>query len=56
MAVFRIERTKNYTVMSNYHLRDITIVSLHQNAQCGGPLHYGRAEIQRYVRQVPLYG
>ena len=31
-------------------------VSLHQNAQCGGPLHYGRAEIQRYVRQVPLYG
>ena len=22
MAVFRIERTKNYTVMSNYHLRD----------------------------------
>jgi len=22
MAVFRVERTKNYTVMSNYHLRD----------------------------------
>ena len=22
MAVFRIERTKDYTVMSNYHLRD----------------------------------
>ncbi len=22
MAVFRIERTKNYTIMSNYHLRD----------------------------------
>ena len=22
MAVFRIERTKNYTVMSNYHLKD----------------------------------
>ena len=22
MAVFRIEKNKNYTVMSNYHLRD----------------------------------
>lgn len=22
MAVFRVERTKNYTVMSNYHLKD----------------------------------
>jgi len=22
MAVFRIEKTKDYTVMSNYHLRD----------------------------------
>ena len=22
MAVFRVERTNNYTVMSNYHLRD----------------------------------
>ena len=22
MAVFRIEKTKNYTVMSNFHLRD----------------------------------
>jgi hypothetical protein len=22
MAVFRVEKTKNYTVMSNYHLRD----------------------------------
>lgn len=25
MPVFRIERTKNYTVMSNYHLRDSRI-------------------------------
>ena len=25
MAVFRVERTQNYTVMSNYHLRDKTI-------------------------------
>lgn len=25
MSVFRIERNKNYTVMSNYHLRDTTI-------------------------------
>lgn len=25
MSVFRIEKTKNYTVMSNYHLRDITL-------------------------------
>ncbi len=25
MAVFRVERTSNYTVMSNYHLRDKTI-------------------------------
>ena len=22
MAIFRIEKTKNYTVMSNYHLKD----------------------------------
>ena len=22
MAVFRIEKTRDYTVMSNYHLRD----------------------------------
>ena len=27
MAVFRVERTQNYTVMSNYHLRDKTISS-----------------------------
>ena len=25
MAVFRVERTQNYTVMSDYHLRDKTI-------------------------------
>lgn len=25
MAVFRIEKNKNYTVMANYHLRDITL-------------------------------
>lgn len=25
MSVFRIERNKNYTVMSNYHLRDTAI-------------------------------
>ncbi len=25
MAVFRVERSQNYTVMSNYHLRDKTI-------------------------------
>ena len=25
MAVFRVEKTKNYTVMSNYHLRDPTL-------------------------------
>lgn len=23
MAVFRIEKTRDYTVMSNYHLRDM---------------------------------
>ena len=28
MAVFRIEKTRDYTVMSNYHLRDI------QTEQC----------------------
>ena len=25
MAVFRVERTNNYTVMSNYHLRDTNL-------------------------------
>ena len=25
MAVFRVEKTKDYTVMSNYHLKDKTI-------------------------------
>ena len=25
MPVFRVERTKNFTVMSNHHLRDKTI-------------------------------
>ena len=25
MAVFRVERTRDYTVMSNYHLRDKTL-------------------------------
>lgn len=25
MAVFRIEKNRNYTVMSNYHLRDMSI-------------------------------
>ena len=31
-------------------------VSLHQDAQRGGPLHHGRTEIFGYVRQVPLHG
>lgn len=26
MAVFRIEKTRDYTVMSNYHLRDICML------------------------------
>lgn len=25
MAVFRVEKTRNYTVMSNYHLRDKSV-------------------------------
>lgn len=25
MSVFRVEKTKNYTVMSNYHLRDTSL-------------------------------
>ena len=25
MAIFRVERTKDYTVMSNYHLRDTNL-------------------------------
>ena len=25
MAVFRVEKNKNYTVMSNYHLKDKTL-------------------------------
>ena len=25
MAVFRIEKTRDYTVMANFHLRDITL-------------------------------
>ena len=25
MAVFRIEKTRDYTVMSNYHLKDRTL-------------------------------
>ena len=25
MAVFRIEKTRDYTVMANYHLRDISL-------------------------------
>ena len=31
MAVFRVERSQNYTVMSNYHLRDKTITSEKQS-------------------------
>ncbi len=33
MAVFRVERTRNYTVMSNYHLRDKRL-SLKAKACC----------------------
>jgi len=25
MSVFRVERTENYTVMSNHHLRDLNL-------------------------------
>lgn len=25
MAIFRIEKTRDYTVMSNYHLRDMSL-------------------------------
>ena len=25
MAVFRVEKTKDFTVMSNYHLRDVEL-------------------------------
>ena len=28
MAVFRVERTQNYTVMSNYHLRDKSLFNI----------------------------
>ena len=31
-------------------------VFIHKNAECGWPFHIGRAEILRYVCQVPLYG
>lgn len=31
-------------------------VSIHKNAECGWSFHIGRAEILRYVCQVPLYG
>ena len=28
MAVFRIERTRDYTVMSNHHLRDLSLIHI----------------------------
>ncbi len=31
MAVFRIEKTRDYTVMSNYHLRDRSAISATDN-------------------------
>ena len=33
MAVFRIEKTRDYTVMSNHHLRDKSL-SLKAKASC----------------------
>ena len=33
MAVMRVEKTTNYTVMANYHLRDSRL-SLRQKASC----------------------
>ena len=46
MAVFRIEKTRDYTVMSNHHLKDRTLtlkskgllsmmLSLHHQRACG---------------------
>jgi len=40
----------------NFKALPITIVSIHKNAECGWSFHIGRAEILRYVCQVPLYG
>ena len=28
MAVFRIEKTRDYTVMSNHHLRDLSLIHI----------------------------
>ena len=50
MAVFRIERTRDYTVMSNHHLRNAKPVVKSQGAALHDPvaprgveLHYKRA-------------
>ena len=43
MAVFRIERTRDYTVMSNHHLRDkaLSLKSNHYTAQVNHDMHAG---------------
>lgn len=46
MAVYRVQRTRDYTVMSNYHLKDkgLTLTALHDPvAPRGVELHYKRA-------------
>ena len=50
MAVYRVQRTRDYTVMSNYHLKDkgLTLkskglLSMDPVAPRGVELHYKRA-------------
>ena len=42
MAVFRIEKTRDYTVMSNYHLRD-----RHRRPRLFGKNLYGKIQYRK---------
>ena len=45
MAVFRVEKNHNYTVMSNYHLRDTTLDVYKRQAQISAIVFDGQSQI-----------
>ena len=49
MAVFRIEKTRDYTVMSNHHLKDRTLT-----LKSKGLLHTGKTIVKQFFMHIPV--
>ena len=59
MAVFRVEKTKDFTVMCNHHLRNVKLsLKARENQPAGNReagKRYGRENCKRYSRKSKDY-